>query len=110
MIPKKLLHEILEDPFYKTCVRHKEGTCKGRVTFEHALIYAGKQIQEKWAIIPLCEYHHGVNNYQDRGDLKKSYNEWVAVNRATADDFARYPRRNWLQVQAALNARYGNPT
>jgi hypothetical protein len=71
MIPKPLLKEILDDDYYKKCARHSEDNCKGRVTFEHAWIYASRQIQEKWAIIPLCEYHHNVCNYQDVGSLNK---------------------------------------
>jgi hypothetical protein len=78
-IPKKLLNEILADPYYKTCIRAKTNQCDGRITLEHAIIYAGRQVNEKWAILPVCEKHHGVNSYQDRGDLDKRFHEWVAL-------------------------------
>ena len=110
MIPKQLLHEILEDDYYKRCVRHQEGSCGGRVTFEHCWVYASKQIQEHWAIIPLCERHHGVLSYQDRGDLQKDLNQWYSIHRASEDDFARYPRKAWIQIRAALDAKYGEPS
>jgi hypothetical protein len=105
-IPEKLKKEMNSDPFYKKCIRHKEQTCGGRITFEHALIYAGKQINEKFAILPVCEKHHGVNRYQDRGDLDKRYHEWVALNRMSPEDEKKYPRRNWQQEKIKLNKIY----
>lgn len=95
MIPKPLLEDILEDPFYKKCIRNNEGTCKGRITFEHAIIYAGKQVQEKWAIVPCCAFHHEVDEFQDNGDLNKELNQLAALKRATEEDFAKYPKRSW---------------
>lgn len=80
-IPKKLLDDMLQDPYYKKCIREHTRKCGGRITLEHAIIYAGKQVNEKWAILPVCERHHAVNKYQDRGDLDKRYNEWMALKR-----------------------------
>ena len=88
-IPKPLLKEILEDDYYKKCARHKENTCDGRITFEHTHIFAGKQIQEKWAIIPLCSFHHAVNEHQDCGDLKKELNHYIALMRATDEELEK---------------------
>lgn len=105
-IPKKLLKDILADPYYKKCVRHKEMKCSGRITLEHALIYAGKQINEKWAILPVCEKHHAVNRFQDAGDLDKRYHEYVAVNRMTSEDEKKYPRVDWKQKRENLNKIY----
>ena len=51
-IPKELSDEMSNDVFYSRCAR-SNGSCEGRITWEHAFIYAGKQIQEKWSIIPL---------------------------------------------------------
>lgn len=107
MIPKQLLNEILQDNYYEKCVRHKEGTCRGRITFEHAIQYASKQVQEKWSIIPLCSFHHAVNEYQDRGDLNKEINWYYALQRATETDLEKYPRRNWKQLKKYLVEKYG---
>lgn len=107
MIPTPLLKEILADKFYKVCVRSKEKSCKGRVTFEHAWIYAGKQIQEKWAIIPLCEYHHDVCSWQDRGALEKDLNRYESLRRATEADFKKYPKKDWNQIWKYLKQKYG---
>ena len=107
-IPEKLKKELNSDPFYKKCVRRETMECGGKITFEHALIYAGKQINEKFAILPVCERHHGVNRYQDRGDLDKRYHEWVALNRMTPQDEAKYPKVNWQLMRERLNKIYGN--
>lgn len=89
-IPPKMRAEMAEDPYYKTCCR-KDDECSGRITWEHSFIYAGRQVQEIWAIIPLCVYHH-------LGDgLKKRLNERIAVARATPQELAKYPRRDWKQ-------------
>ena len=87
-IPTKLRNEMSDDLFYKKCCRQDEN-CDGRITWEHALMYAGRQIQKKWAIIPLCVYHHlgpGLN---------KHLNQYIALERATAADLAEYPKKDW---------------
>ena len=30
---------IDSDPYYKVCARHLDGSCDGRITIEHALIF-----------------------------------------------------------------------
>lgn len=87
-IPKELTVELEADPFYKVCARagYHDHKCQGKITWEHAIIYAGKQLQKKFAIIPLCEYGHAVNFHQDGGDLKKEINLWIALSRATDEE------------------------
>lgn len=97
-----------DDPYYKKCVRNSEGTCKGRITWEHAFIYAGKQINEKWAIIPLCEFHHDLGIYQGNGDLDKDLNQLIALDRATSEDLAKYPRKDWRQIYEYLENKRNN--
>lgn len=89
-IPFKILIKILADPFYKNCARQGED-CSGRITFEHAILYAGKQVQEVWAIIPLCWYHHLGEG------LNKRWNIDFAMSRATEEDKQKYPRLKWLK-------------
>ena len=104
-IPAKLREELALDPYYKRCTRHG-WDCWGRITWEHAFIYAGRQIQEKWAIIPLCEYHHAVCRFQDSGSLNKEYNQYIALCRASDEDLAKYPRRDWEQLKKYLHEKY----
>ena len=107
MILKPLLNDILDDSYYSKCARHKENSCRGRITFEHTHIYSGKQIQEKWAIIPLCSYHHAVNEYQDCGDLKKELNQAIALCRATDVELTKYSKAiNYIQRRNYLKTKY----
>jgi hypothetical protein len=83
-IPKGLKDKMADNNFYRICVKGRKGftsECRGRITWEHALYFAGKQVQEEWAIIPLCQYHHSVGKWQNAGGLDKRFNEWVALNR-----------------------------
>lgn len=104
MIPPKLRNEIAGDPFMKRCIYERSDApnhdCSGRITWEHAFIYGGRQIQEKWSIVPCCEAHNsGVS-------MDKEFNQFVAINRATDKDFKKYPKFNWEQNQKYLNKKY----
>jgi len=107
-ISPKVKEELLKE---KTiCARAKDGNCAGRITFEHTLIYAGKQIDEVWAIIHLCEFHHAVNTYQDGGDLDKEKNVWIALNRATDEELLKYSKAIlYIKERERLNKIYGKP-
>lgn len=83
-IPKKLRDEMAAEYYYHHCCRRDEH-CSGRVTWEHCFTYAGRQVQERWAIIPLCEYHHLGSG------LNKRINREIAISRATPEDLAKYP-------------------
>jgi len=110
-IPKQLLAEILADEYYKKCSRKNDGGCDGRITFEHALIYGGKQLQKKFAIIPLCARHHEVDEYQDNGDLEKERNVHIALNRATDSELREISKAiNYFAMRDRLNKIYGANT
>ena len=105
-IPPELLKTILNDPYYKQCIRHREGACAGRITLEHTFIYASKQINELWAIVPLCAKHHEVDQFQDAGTMDKDYGQYIALTRATDEDLAKYPKKDWQQERKWLNSIY----
>lgn len=105
-ISPEVVKKLEQEP--DICLRKDEGNCAGKITWEHALIYAGKQIDEQFAILKICEYHHAVNKFQDGGDLNKEKHEWLALNRATEEDKLKYPRINWEQKLSYLNAKYSN--
>lgn len=108
-IPESLRAEMANDPYYKRCARFEEGNCSGRITWEHAIIYAGKQLNEKWAIIPICEYHHAVDNFQDRGNLNKEKHIWIALNRATDSELLAVSKAiNYIRLRNTLNEKYGD--
>lgn len=110
-IPSKIVKEIVADPSHLYCAL--EGlhghVCGGRITWEHALIYSGKQIQERWAIISICEKAHAVDEYQDAGTMNKDLNVWVALNQGTEEDFKKFPRAfpSYYAQRERLNKIYG---
>lgn len=110
-IPKKIKEAILSDPFYQECsLRGIPGhLCDGRITFEHTLIYRGKQVQEKWAIIPLCERGHAVGRFQDAGTLDKERNVWVSLNLATSEQLEAFPKvfPSYVHQRERLNNKFG---
>lgn len=96
-MPPALRRELSEDPYYRVCARGWENCspCSGRITWEHALTYAGRQIQERFAIIPLCAFHHSVDQFQDGGGMNKRINVEIAMSRATEADRDKYPLLPW---------------
>lgn len=110
-IPTKIRKEIDLDPNSKYCALYgwHGHVCGGRLTCEHALIYAGKQIQEAWAIPVVCASAQEVDEFQDAHTMNKELNVWVALNRGTQEDFARFPRAfpTYLEQRERLNRKYG---
>ena len=93
----------------KKCARLGDGPCGGRLTKEHAIIHRGRQLQEDWAIIDLCERHHGVNNYQDRGSLCKEKNVRIALNRATNEQLLAISKVvDYIRLRDHLNEKYAS--
>lgn len=101
-IPTSLRKKLASDPYYQKCARACS-ECDGRITFEHAIVFAGRQLNELWAIIPLCEYHHAVNKHQDGGDLDKEMNISIALNRATDDELIKVSKGiNYISLRDRL--------
>lgn len=108
-ISKKVFEAIQADSEYRTCMRLRwfgDHACEGRITLEHALMYGGRQVDEKFAIISLCAYAHSVDEFQDSGILDKSKNEFIALSRASEEDFKKYPKSGWKQRLAYLVKKY----
>lgn len=80
------------DPKWWYCARRDEGGCKGRLTVEHALYYGGKKIQDRFALIRLCAYHHGVDEYANCYGQNKRRHREIALAQATEEDKKKYPR------------------
>lgn len=83
-IPPKLKAEIKADPFYVECCLKDENCAykagRRKIEWHHVIIFAGRQLQAKWAIVPACSgYHH---EFADRHDIKESFLR-IVVNRAT---------------------------
>lgn len=110
-VPQKLRKKWEEEDrqgLKRVCMRADEENCQGRLTKEHALTFAGKQLQEEWAILDICEFHHGVNNFQDRGNLNKQKHVWIALNRATEEKLREFSKgEDKIALRGRLNAIYG---
>jgi hypothetical protein len=114
-IPLKLREQMEQDPIMRMCCHSDEddscdcedewGKHPGRAEWEHCFIYAGKQINEWWAIIGCCWYHH-------RGPgLNKDLNKWFAIKRMTEKDLVeaqkKYPKFNWTAERDRLKRKFG---
>lgn len=84
-IPPQLRKEMDADAYYHQCARHealRDHECRpdpltGKlIEWEHAIIFAGRQLNEKWAIVPICWLVHRG------GYMVKEINEWLALRRA----------------------------
>lgn len=110
-IPRKLKDALANDPEYKTCLRKKifkDHECQADpltgklIEWEHSLIFGGRQIQERFAIIPICWLVHRG------GMLDKNKNICIALNRATDAELKKYSKAEDLILKRDyLNKKYG---
>ena len=100
-IPEKIKKEISKNKYYAKCARQSP-ECDGRITIEHAMIYAGRQVNEIWALIPLCWYHHLGSG------LNKRINEFIALQRASDEDLSKYPKSDFFQKRSYLKKLYSD--
>lgn len=100
-IPKALRAKLAHDPWYKHCVLAYTNECQGHIQFHHVWIYAGRQIQEAWAILPVCEHHHDL--VKKSRQVKENI-EHISMCLATTNDLAKYPKTDWVQVKHYLKS------
>ena len=101
-IPPKLRAEMAEDPYYKKCCITGKLSINTKIEWRHNLIFGGKQVQEKWCILPLAEdIHRDIVKYKEKCD-------WIMINRATDDDLRRYSKAvDYIKMRDKLNKKYG---
>jgi len=98
-IPVKLRDEIANDPFYKRCCI----TGSFDVSWEHCWTYGKNgQINEKWAIVPL---RRDLNTSHPPIDVKEKC-RLISLLRATPEDLAKYPKKDWEQLLKYLSNKY----
>jgi len=104
-ISSKVKQKVLERP--QICARNAENCCQGALTWEHAIVHAGRQLDEAWAIVLLCEYHHAVNQFLDGGDLNKELNVSIALNQATDEELKKVSKAiDYIALRNRLNKKY----
>lgn len=99
-IPASLKREMENDPFYKRCCI--TGTTSGKIDWHHNLIFGGKQVNEKFCILPLSkEVHDKIVQYKERCN-------WIMLNRATDDQLRKYSKVvPYIEMRDKLNKKYG---
>lgn len=109
-IPKKLNNEMNTDPFYRRCCLQRFGGCGGiniygrRIERHHALIFAGRQVQALFCILPACPDHH---SQASKPDIKEKF-DWVLLNRATDEELIPLSKTtNYIRERERLNQKYG---
>ena len=86
-IPPILRDELANDPFYKTCCI-EDDFCSGRIEWHHNLIFAGKQVNERFCILPVCHFHHEHEKNHIIGE-KLDYIMW---SRATPEQIIYFSK------------------
>lgn len=106
-IPPKLKRELAADPFMLRCIHsYLPGAtpCSGRVEWEHAFTFAGRQLNERWAIVPVCTGHHRG------GGLVKDLNRYAALLRMTIqerlDVRVKYRTTDWEQLRSWFSSKF----
>ena len=101
-IPIWLIYEMQEDPFYKRCCM--TGATNVKIEWHHNLIFAGRQVNEKWCILPLSKEMHDMVHLP----YNKSYCDWVMLNRATHEELKRYSKAiDLIKRRDYLNTVHG---
>ena len=109
-IPLPLRQQLEKEPRMKRCMlagyEKLYGRCsEGRPEFHHVWIYAGRQINEKWAILPACHLHHREVG-SDKA-IKQAF-ETASLMIANEEDLAKYPKKDWDQLKIMLGIKKRN--
>lgn len=93
---------MARDPFYERCCITGALAKNTKVEWHHNLIFAGRQVQEKWCILPLrADIHHDIVKYKEQCD-------WIMLNRADDDTLRRFSKaKNLIWERERLNKIYG---
>ncbi len=103
-IPKWLNDSFNDDPYYKKCCLAFLGGCNGRIERHHALIFAGRQVQARFCILPACHAHHELAR---RKDIKERF-DWILLNRANMGELLAISKaENYVAIRDRLNEKYG---
>jgi hypothetical protein len=103
-IPKALKADMAADPFYRQCCITGALATNTKVEWHHNFIFAGRQVQEKWCILPLRkDIHDDIVSYKERCD-------WIMYNRADDETLRRYSKsKDLIRERDRLNKKYGTP-
>lgn len=87
------------DRFYGRCCLWSLYDCSQGLEWHHVWIYGGRQINEKWAIVPACKFHH--DSVKNNKKVKELF-ERVSLVIATERELKKYPNFDWKQYKKYL--------
>lgn len=104
-MPKALRKELAADPYYAVCCITGEPGKRGNpIEWHHNLIYAGRQVQEKFAILPVKRTIHAKASKQE---IKHKL-DWVMLNRATDQQLLTISKaKDYFLYKHYLNKKFG---
>ena len=94
-ISEKVKNELLAQEKYQFCARC--GT-QG-VHLHHALIYAGRQMNEAYAIVPACPKCH---REVDTEPSAREFFQLLAIRGGLPQIASDYPKRDWFQEESRM--------
>lgn len=98
-IPNKLREELANDTYYSQCCLYGRNECGGRIQWHHNLIFAGRQVNARFCILPLCEWHH---DRISKPEIKKEVDK-IMFSRATDEDLEKYSKAiNYKKIRERL--------
>lgn len=101
-IPDALREKMAADPFMKKCCI--TGSRSEKIDWHHNLIFAGRQVNEDWAILPLARSVH--DRISDPAIKEKC--DWIMLNRATDEQLRPYCKAiDLIRRRTILNKKYG---
>jgi len=101
-IPEQIKQEIADSKLNEKCCLWNFD-CSGRIQWHHNLIHKGKRVNEPWAILGVCEWHH------QRESTYKNELNWIMLNRATDEQLQEYSKAvDYVALKQRLNKHYGN--
>ncbi len=104
-IPKNLREQLASDQFYsRCCITGLSSTFADPIQWHHNMVFAGKQVQARFAILPVLKsVHDQANNKEIREKL-----DWVMLNRMSTEDLMLYGKGiRWYARLEGLNYKFG---
>lgn len=101
-IPPELREEMANDKFYDKCCITGLSKNAVKIEWHHNLIFGGRQVNEKFCILPLADFvHRNIVKHKEKCD-------WIMLNRATDEEIKRFSKAiDYGKMKERLNTKYG---
>ena len=102
-IPPELRKELEADKFYNRCCITGLSNKEVKIDWHHNFQFAGRQVNEKWCILPLFQSLHKEMSRE----IKERLN-WIMYNRASDETLEKYSKAVDLKWERnRLNIKFG---